>query len=192
MQPHRLTPVEANGGGMLPGAGRIPTGPHYMTTVAHTSTGGPIRSTPSSMEDAHPGAPAATHGEYRTLHKRLRVGVDAGSRPVAWRCLCVGCRKKRAKQPPTVQNFPRPITPEEVDSESDDDDMEDDEERPEDGDTTQSKTSQNQGEGACGAGEVGVVAAEPRVEPGPVAATGAGVGHRDGAEERPGAMQGGS
>ena len=38
--------------------------------------------------------------------------------------------RKRARQPPTVQSFERPITPQEVDSESDDDDMEDDEERP--------------------------------------------------------------
>ena len=49
--------------------------------------------------------------------------------------------RKRAKQPPTVQHFAQPITPKEVDSESDDDDTEDDEER--DGEKGRSKTSEN-------------------------------------------------
>ena len=107
-----------------------------------------------------------------------------------WDAFAWDAGRKRAKQPPTVQNFARPITPEKVDSESDDDNMEDDEERPEGGDTTRPTASENEGEGACHTDKDGVVAAEPGVEPSPVASTGAGVGHEDSAKERPGAVHG--
>ena len=89
-----------------------------------------------------------------------------------------------------MQKFTRLVTPQEVDSESDNDDMEDDEERPAIGGTARSKASENESEGASHTSKDGVVALEPGVEPGPVASTGAGVGHEDGTEERPGAQHG--
>ena len=89
-----------------------------------------------------------------------------------------------------MQNFAQPVTPEEVDSESDDDDMENDEERPKRGDPPQSTASENEGEGASHTGKDGVVAATPGVEPGPVVTTGAGVGHDTNTKERPGAKHG--
>ena len=51
--------------------------------------------------------------------------------------------RKRAKQPPTMQSFARPVTPDEVDNESDDNDMEDDEVWPEDGAEEGHKTSED-------------------------------------------------
>ena len=94
--------------------------------------------------------------------------------------------RKRAKQPPTVQSFARPITPEEVDSESDDDDdMEDDEERPEDGAAEGHKTSEDQGERTYRGSKGDVVATEPGMELGPMVAAGAGV-------ERKGDIDGGA
>ena len=80
---------------------------------------------------------------------------------------------KRAKQPPTVQSFVRPIGAEEVDSESDDDNMEDGEEWPEDAAVEGHKTSEDQAERSCRGGEGDVVAEEPGVEPGPMVAAGA-------------------
>ena len=83
--------------------------------------------------------------------------------------------RKWARQPPTVQSFARPITPEEVDSESDDDDMEDDKERPVDEAAAGHKTPKDQGGEACHGGKGDVVAAELGVEHDPMVATGAGV-----------------
>ena len=71
-------------------------------------------------------------------HPWKRMGAACFSRDCEWQWMPVrelwhvdafawGAGRKRARQPPTVQSFARPITPEEVDSESDDDDMEDDE-----------------------------------------------------------------
>ena len=80
--------------------------------------------------------------------------------------------RKRARQPPTVQSFARPITPEEVDSESDNDDMEDDEERSVDGAEAGRPTTQSQKEEVCHGDEGDVVAREHVVEHGPVVAAG--------------------
>ena len=80
--------------------------------------------------------------------------------------------RKRARQPPTVQSFARPITPEEVDSESDDDDVEDDEERPVDGVAEGHKTTQGPTTDACSGDSDGVVAGERVLEHGTVAAAG--------------------
>ena len=97
--------------------------------------------------------------------------------------------RKRARQPPTVQSFARPITPEEVDSESDDDDMEDDEERPVDGAEAGHPTAQSQKEETHHRDESDVVAGKPEVEHGPVASTGgcprSGRTAGDDAEARP-------
>ena len=98
--------------------------------------------------------------------------------------------KERSKQPAKVWNFARPVTLEEVHSESDDDDMEDDEERPEIADMALSNASENERGGARHTGKDRVVAAKEEVEPRLVASTGAGVGHEDGTEERLGAEQG--
>ena len=89
-----------------------------------------------------------------------------------------GAGGKRARQPPTVQSFARPITPEEVDSETDDNDMEDDEERPVDGAEAGRPATQRQKEEVCHGGEGDVVVREHDVEHGPVAA--AGGSHRSG------------
>ena len=80
--------------------------------------------------------------------------------------------RKRARQPPTVQSFARPITPEEVDSESDDDGVEDDEEQPVDGDAEGHKTTQGPTTDACTRDSDGVVAGERVLEHGTVAAAG--------------------
>ena len=83
-----------------------------------------------------------------------------------------GAGRKRARQPARVQSFARPITLEEVDSESDDDDMEDDEERPVDGLEVGRPTTQSQKEEVCHGDEGDVLARERVVEHGPVDAAG--------------------
>ena len=65
-----------------------------------------------------------------------------------------------------------PITPEEVDSESDDDGMEDDEERPMDGDAEGHTTAQGPTTGVCNGDSDGVVAGERVLEHDAVAAAG--------------------
>ena len=80
--------------------------------------------------------------------------------------------RKRARQPPTVQSFARPIAPEEVDSESDDDDVEDDEERLVDGAAEGHKTAQDPTTEVCSGDSEGMVAGERVVEHDTMAAAG--------------------
>ena len=88
-----------------------------------------------------------------------------------------------------MQSFARPITAEEVDSESDDDDMEDDEERPVDGAEAEHLTTQGQAEETRHGEEDDVVAGKPGVEHGPMATTGGNTGSSeatgDDAEAKP-------
>ena len=90
MQPHKQAPMETDGASMLPGAKGIPTSPYHMGQVAHPETGSPLCSTPTGMENARQSAPPETYGEYRALHEKLRVAVDAGPRPLACGRICVG------------------------------------------------------------------------------------------------------
>ena len=69
VQPHRLAPLEADGGSLLPGTGRITTSPYHMGQMANPETGSPLRGTPTSMENACPSAPAKTYGGYRAFHQ---------------------------------------------------------------------------------------------------------------------------
>ena len=94
VQSHRLAPMEADGGSVLPGARRIITGPYHMGPMANPETSNPIRGAPTSMENARPSAPSETHGKYRTFHQRLRMAVDASPRTMACGRICVGCRTK--------------------------------------------------------------------------------------------------